>query len=108
MGQHKRTNEAANELCAQNTVHADTKIYGNETKAKTPSRKAGLFEQWLLEKRGVFEQWLLEEPLAGRVAYNDKSLITNFTVSVEVKVKVNVTINAKVTVTVKVEKKALS
>ena len=42
--------------------------------------KRGVFEQWLLEKRGVFEQWLLEEPLAGRVAYNDKSLITNFTV----------------------------
>jgi len=49
-------------------------------KRKPPLEKRGVFEQWLLEKRGVFEQWLLEEPLAGRVAYNDKSLITNFTV----------------------------
>ena len=48
---------------------ATSKICGNETKAKTP-----------FEKRGVFEQRLLEERLAGRVAYNDKSLITNFAV----------------------------
>ena len=42
--------------------------------------KRGVLEQRFLEKRGVFEQRLLEERLAGRVAYNDKSLITNYTV----------------------------
>ena len=49
-------------------------------KRKPPLEKQGVFEQRLLEKRGVFEQRLLEERLAGRHAYNDATLITNFAV----------------------------
>ena len=73
------------------SILSTSKIYGNETKAKTPSRKAGRFRAVAARKAGRFRAVAARglRAVAARTFFGLsplvrlESLITNFTVDLE-------------------------